>query len=322
MILFLLDIMATAKTIETYSPPLWSISRAVTTYSAKHMDQDALVPFDQLSPAMQRRQKGRWLAYTYTLEDPKRAYVYQAAVNVVRLHTQGINEVTVVDLGAGNGRNTIKTARILDQRVPTGLNHLYLIEQSGAALDEARKYFCQNGFPEIVSLRSKTYVHFRQGDIANTDLPDQSADAITCVNVFHHAPTWEKLMGITDEIDRILKPGGVFVVVDTRPLPPQGFKRKMIENSIRRAVDPGKFEAKALAEGLNIGQDEKLGIRDFCLEDALKAFENALTKNQFEETLKKSALSESLQEVADLCSSHPILRVIYPPMNFAWGKKR
>lgn len=316
--------MATVRTQEQEgTTPPWTIART-TTYKTKLMDENPLVPFNQLLPGMQKRQKGRLLAYTYTLDDPKRSYVYGSAVNAVRKHVQGhTGPYTVVDLGAGNGRNTIKTATMLHNRTSPDPNHLHLIEQSGAALDEARQYFGRNGFADPLSINTtRTSIHFYQRDITNTGLPSQSADAVTCVNVWHHLPTWEKLMASAEEINRLLKPRGLFVIVDTRPLPPLGFKRKKIEAGIKGALNPEQFVVRAKAEGLVVGEDEAAGIADFCREDAFKAFENALTREQFEETLRKSALSPSLVNTANLLSPNLLLRFIYPPMNLAWGIKK
>lgn len=300
--------------------PVWAIQRA-QSYEAKLMDQSSLIPFEDLSPYDQRRQKGRWLAYTFTLDDPKRTYVYQAAVSLVRQHSQAVNKNSYhhADLGAGNGHNTIKTARALSERKSYGPIVHYLVEQSGAALNEARKYFNLNGFEnELSQIKTK----FIQRDIADTDLPDRSMDAVTIVNVWHHLPTWEKLMASAGEIDRILRPGGLFVVIDTRPLPPTGFKRKIIERKIRGAVRFEKFLERAKREGLQVGDAEAEGMKDFCEYDAFKAFENALTEDQFQETIRKSALAPSLQRMGDLRSPHPFLKLVYPPLNIATGIKR
>lgn len=302
--------MATAVSIEA---PVWATTRA-NTYRAKQMDESALVPFEHLSVDDQKRQKGRWIAYTFTLDDPKRAYVYGAAVDIVSKHAQGYESYSLADLGAGNGKNTIKTATALRAINPRVSSAIYLVEQSGAALNEANKLFRRSG--------SDHSTKFLQEDITETTIPDRSMDAVTIVNVWHHLPSWEKLQASATEIDRILKPGGLFVVVDTRPLPPTGLKRKIIEGKIRGAVRYEDFLDRAAAEGMALDGATILGMKDFCEHDAFKAFENALTKEQFKETLRRSALAPSLKQVTDLRSSHPLLKHIYPPLNLAWGIKR
>ncbi len=293
--------------------PQWAVERE-SNFHKKHMDEGALIPFELLSPYDQKRQKGRWRAYAYTLDDPKRAYVYGAAVSLVGQHASKYDSYTLVDLGAGNGQNTVKTATMINTIAPHLVSRFYLVEQSGPALDEAKKLFNRNGF--------KSSTQFLQEDITGTTLSSESMDAVTIVNVWHHLSSWEKLQASAMEIDRILKPGGLFVVVDTRPLPSTGFRRRIIEGKIRGAVSFENFLERAQREGLDLDEAEKAGMKDFCKHDAFKAFENALTKGQFEETLKKSALAPSLQEMGDLRSSHPFFRFVYPSLNIAWGIKK
>lgn len=301
--------------------PAWARVRA-EAYVKKHMDESALVPFDQLSPDEQRRQQGRWLAYTYTLDDPKRTYVYDAAVMLVAHYAaKQPDSFYLADLGAGNGYNTIKTTRALSKR-QGALNVVYLVEQAGAALDEARKHFGRNGFAGAIEGPAPTKLNFVQKDITDTGLPENLFDAVTCVNVFHHLPTWEKLQDTASEIQRILKPGGLFVVIDTRPLPEKGFKRKIIEGKIRGAVKYERFLERAAKESKNLDEAMKMGIKDFCEHDAFKAFENALAKTEFEEVMRRSALAPSILMVSDLRTSHPFFKLVYPPLNIAWGIKQ
>lgn len=295
--------------------PRWAVNRAIA-HQPKYMDESSLIPLEQLPKNQQRRQEGVWLAYYFTLSDPRRDYVYGAAVDLVSDHAKDKKgPFTLVDLGAGNGWNTHKSAQAL-QRVPNLNPSIILVEQSGTALVNAQEHFRRNGFP-----KNRTSVHFLQKDITDTELPNQSADAVTIVNVWHHLPNWETLMASAKEIDRILKPGGLFVVVDTHPLPESGIRRKIIERSIRRVVNPQKFLQRAQGLGVKLDAEMVEGVENFCKHDALKAFSNALTKDQFEEILRKSALAPSLQKVSELLSPHPFFKLIYPPLNLAHGVK-
>lgn len=295
--------------------PPWAVNRAIV-HQPKYMDESSLIPLEQLPKNQQRRQAGVWLAYYFTLSDPRRDYVYGAAVNLVYDHAKDRNEsYTLVDLGAGNGWNTHKSVQTL-QLIPNLKPNIILVEQSGIALVNAQEHFRRNGFP-----KNRTSVHFLQKDITDTELPSQSADAVTIVNVWHHLPNWETLMASAKEIDRILKPGGLFVVVDTRPLPETGLRRKIIESSIRRVVNPQKFLERAQKIGLELDDEMVRGIENFCRHDAFTAFNNALTRAQFEEILKNSALAPSLQRVSDLLSPHPFFKLIYPSLNLAAGIK-
>lgn len=313
------------RAVET---PNWAISRA-NVHQPKHMDGSSLVPVEQLSPAEQSRMAGVWLAYYYTLRDPKRNYVYGAAVDLVKNHAlNSTGSYSITDLGAGNGWNTFRTAQALHQ-IPSLTSHLTLVEQSGTALSNAYDYFERNGFPvrfkesnsPALSDFEGNTARFLQGDVLKTNLPDQSQDAVTMVNVWHHLRDWSSLIASADEMDRILKPGGIFVVIDTRPLPESGLMKHIIGGSIRKVVNPEKFLDKALKEGVKLDEDMVKGIEDFCRDDALRAFDNALTRNQFQQVVRESALAPSLRKFVDLRSPHPFLRLIYPPLNMAYGIK-
>jgi ArsR family transcriptional regulator len=74
------------------------------------------------------------------------------------------------------------------------------VDQSGPMLEAARK-----------RLSSHRNVEFLQGDLERLPIADATVDAAVCVLVLHHIAEPEKVCA---EMARILKPGGVALVVD------------------------------------------------------------------------------------------------------------
>ena len=96
----------------------------------------------------------------------------------------------VVDLGCGTGLSTLALAAVGGQ--VTG------VEPSGDMLRIARS----KAAPENVT--------FREGFAHDTGLPDAFADVVVCSQSFH----WMEPQSTLAEVNRILKPGGVFATID------------------------------------------------------------------------------------------------------------
>jgi len=101
----------------------------------------------------------------------------------------------VADLGCGTGN----AAEPLSQHV----ERVIAIDQSQPMLDAAQKRLsgCDN-------------IDFRLGDLNDLPLPDESVDAATCVLVLHHLADPDQAVR---EMTRIVKPGGVALVIDMLP---------------------------------------------------------------------------------------------------------
>src|SRR5262249_36608258 len=59
-----------------------------------------------------------------------------------------------------------------------------------------------------------------EGDGTDTGLASERFSAATCFSVLHHMPTKEDQDRLFTEVGRVLRPGGVFVGVDSRDLAP------------------------------------------------------------------------------------------------------
>ena len=109
-------------------------------------------------------------------------------VEVIRQYL-GRKPDRVVDLGCGTGLSTLVWRnRCLE---------VIGIEPSDDMLAVAQK-------------KEMNGIAFRKGSSTSTGLPDKSADAVICSQSFH----WMEPRSALSEINRVLRPGGVFATVD------------------------------------------------------------------------------------------------------------
>lgn len=105
------------------------------------------------------------------------------------------SEWVVADLGCGTGN----VAELLSKHVKS----IIAVDQSQPMLDAAQK-----------RLGTCTNIDLRLGDLNDLPIPDQTVDAATCVLVLHHLEHPEKAIR---EMARIVKPGGLALIVDMLP---------------------------------------------------------------------------------------------------------
>jgi ubiquinone/menaquinone biosynthesis C-methylase UbiE len=117
------------------------------------------------------------------------------ARRAVELMPQG----RAVDLGSGPGHLVIKLAQMAPLLHVTGL------DLSDEMLAEAEHHAYQSGLARRVS--------FRKGDAARIPLPDGSLDLIVSTLSLHH---WSDPIAVLDEIARVMRPGGAFLIFDLR----------------------------------------------------------------------------------------------------------
>lgn len=104
-----------------------------------------------------------------------------------------------VDLGCGAGQLVLELAR----KTP-GL-HVTGIDLSEKMLSDARMS------AKLAGLEDR--VDFRLGNVGEIPFPDQSLDLVISTASLHH---WTDPVKVLNEIDRVLKPGGAFYILDLR----------------------------------------------------------------------------------------------------------
>ncbi|OJJ55679.1 hypothetical protein ASPSYDRAFT_48891 [Aspergillus sydowii CBS 593.65] len=112
-------------------------------------------------------------------------------------HQMGIKPgMKVLDVGCGVGGPAREIAKFTDANVVGFNNNDYQIQR-------ATRYAEREGLSDKLS--------FVKGDFMQMQFPDNSFDAVYAIEATVHAP---ELVGVYKEIQRVLKPGGIFGVYE------------------------------------------------------------------------------------------------------------
>ncbi|MBC8049149.1 MAG: class I SAM-dependent methyltransferase [Chitinophagales bacterium] len=106
-------------------------------------------------------------------------------------------KLSLVDVACGTGRYLEQIAHAFPAMPLTG------VDLSAAYVDEAAAY-----------LAGRRNVKVMQGNAESLPLPSESHDIATCVFLFHELPH-DVRRTVVSEIARVLKPGGLFVFIDS-----------------------------------------------------------------------------------------------------------
>ncbi|MEA3338278.1 MAG: class I SAM-dependent methyltransferase [Chloroflexota bacterium] len=149
---------------------------------------------------------------------------WYAARRAIAMKTQG----EAADLGCGPGDLVVGLAA----RAP-GL-HVTGVDLSDEMLAEAERFSAGTCVASRVS--------FRKGDVARIPFPDGSLDLVVSTLSLHH---WEDPVPVLNEIGRVLRPGGSFLVFDLRrDLSPPFYlllwlvTRLIVPKTLRRINEP------------------------------------------------------------------------------------
>jgi ubiquinone/menaquinone biosynthesis C-methylase UbiE len=106
-------------------------------------------------------------------------------------------QLSLADIACGTGRFLSQIAEAFPALRLTG------VDLSAAYVEEARRF-----------LGPRRNLALKQGNAEELPLPDASQDIVTNVYLYHELPR-EVRRRVTQEIARVLKPGGLFVFVDS-----------------------------------------------------------------------------------------------------------
>lgn len=147
---------------------------------------------------------------------------------VARRAAEMVPQGIAADLGCGPGLLVIELAC----RAP-GLR-VVGVDLSPEMLAQGAERARQSGVEEHVS--------FRQGDVEHLPFPDGSLDLVVSTLSLHH---WSAPVLVLDEIARVLRPGGAFLIVDLRrDMPAPGYlllwfaQHVVVPAALRRIGEP------------------------------------------------------------------------------------
>lgn len=118
---------------------------------------------------------------------------------LLRLRALGFTGGALLDAGCGFGVHSAEIARAFPLAQVTGS------DLSEPIMELGRRHVTEAGVADRVK--------FVKDDVQKMAFPDASFDAVLSVNMFHHIERRAEMM---DEIARVLKPGGILLMLDMR----------------------------------------------------------------------------------------------------------
>lgn len=112
----------------------------------------------------------------------------------------------VLDVGCGLGRMTVRVAKLLTTGKVIGVDIWDKMELFNNRPERAYEN------AEIEGVRDK--VEFKTGNILSIPFPDDSFDAVTCSSVVNNLHSEAEKLNAMKEIFRVLKPGGMFLMME------------------------------------------------------------------------------------------------------------
>ncbi|MCK5561965.1 MAG: class I SAM-dependent methyltransferase [Thermoplasmata archaeon] len=125
--------------------------------------------------------------------DPTRPHPWPESVEFIKTLPKGIR---ILDLGCGNGRNSIYIAQ----------QNLEVV-----GVDFAIKML-KIANKKNLELKSQTVPNFLQADIMELPFKDQTFDAALFIAALHHIPNEDYRLHVLEELFRCLKPGGQVLI--------------------------------------------------------------------------------------------------------------
>ncbi|WP_423406956.1 class I SAM-dependent methyltransferase [Heyndrickxia sp. MSNUG] len=164
-------------------------------------------------------------------------------------HAKGMDLAKVVEIVKDNGA----FGNLLDLATGGGhvANALAPYFKKVTALDLTEDML--NEAERFIRLNGHENVDFIQGDAEKTPFPDESFDVVTCRIAAHHFSAVDRF---GSEVFRVLKSGGLFVLVDN--VAPENNEYDEFYNTVEKKRDPSHFRAYKKSEW--ILKVEKAGL--------------------------------------------------------------
>lgn len=301
------------------------------------MDRYPLTPAKDVPLDQMRILRAEWMVYSLMMADNTRKYIPDAIEDTLSQFVRGREKsapgekIRLGDFGSGNGMMTQHAINVLAKSKLD--SEVLLIDRSAPALSSAWEMFQDRGFTAdghfkegvYPSLSRKTQngrhqqtLIFHHEDVTKTSLPGDSLDAVTTVNVPHHLTSAE-VIAAGSELHRVMAKDGVAIIVDTAPLSVNLFPR-LTGFIIDKVVTVAKAEKRARASGLTVTPEFRRGAELF-VDDARRAFEQALTLPQLTELLRESQLGNALVNASYLRSPKLHIKPFFPALNFITASK-
>lgn len=303
------------------------------------MDRYPLVPAKELPLDQMGILRAEWMVYSLMMADQTRKYIPNAIEDTLsrfitkREQLAPEKRLRLGDFGSGNGMMTQHAIEVLaksnldseilliDRSAPALSSAWEIFQGQGFAMGSYFKHFTDDAYPPLsrkTQTGHKQTLIFHHEDVTKTSLPDDSLDVVTTINVPHHLISSE-VVTAGSEMHRVLTKNGLAVVVDTAPLSVNPFP-KLTGFIIDRVVTVDKAEKRAKASGLAVTGEFRKGAKLF-VDDARRAFEQALTLSQLTELLKESLLGSTLITSRYLRSPKLYIRPFFPALNFVTASK-
>jgi ubiquinone/menaquinone biosynthesis C-methylase UbiE len=157
--------------------------------------------------------------------------------------------VTVCEIGAGDGEQTLDAARLVG---PTG--RVYTTELGDDRVKSLRGRVERSGLGQITVLA---------GDAVKTNFPDGACDALFMRNVYHH---FEDPARMNESIVASIKPGGRVAIIDFTPRSGRQAERPSDrDEDSTHGVSPEAVAREMRAAGLEVVSSEEGAERWFMV---------------------------------------------------------
>ena len=158
----------------------------------------------------------------------------------------------VLDIGAAAGHTALAFAPFVVE--------CHGIDVTEQMVQVATKYAADRGVSNV---------QFQIGDAENLSFPDASFDIVTCRFTAHHFTNVDKAV---NEISRVLKPGGKFLLVDHYA--PEDVALDTFVNALNRMRDPSHVRESSLSEWKTLFAKNGLSYREILKWDLPLEFQN------------------------------------------------